>query len=140
MCNVHHWIFDQTCFVLHKMNLEWPDFEFETQISLWNIDCIHLKMIFYIEYWNSRIFYINVLIWFIHFWKTLSTRKGPYFCRLICNPKQAYSKNYLFAPTFKVKMSILYAEHICAPQVWSHYCETFIDSFTWNMLLEITFQ
>ena len=51
----------------------------------------------------SRTLYINVLIWFIHFWKTLFTKKGPYFCRLICNPKQGYLKIYLLTSTFRQK-------------------------------------
>ena len=49
------------------------------------------------------------------------TKKGPYFCQLLCNPKQAHSKIYLLTSTFLAKMSIPKAEHICAPQVWSYY-------------------
>ena len=62
------------------MDQKWANIGFQSQISKSNIDTIHLKIIFYLEYWISRTFYSNVLIWLIDFWKTLFTKIGPYFC------------------------------------------------------------
>ena len=42
--------FDQTYAKLRKMDQKWPNSDFQFQGSMSNIDFIHLKMIFYLEY------------------------------------------------------------------------------------------
>ena len=76
---VHHWFFGQTCIGLHKMDQKLVNIGFQSQIPKSNIDSIHLKIIFHLEYWIRRTFYLNGLIWYIHFWKTLFTKKGSLF-------------------------------------------------------------
>ena len=74
------------------MDQKRPNSDFQSQNSMSNIDSIHLKTILYLEYWNSRTIFIIAIIWLIHFWKTFFSKKGPYFCHIMRNPKQVQWK------------------------------------------------
>ena len=58
--------FDQTCAKLRKMDQKLPNPDFQPQRYMSNIDFIHLKMIFYLEYLINRTFFIIAMIWLIH--------------------------------------------------------------------------
>ena len=61
------------------MDQKWPNSDIQPQNSMSNTNLIHLKIIFYSEYWISRKIFIIAIIWSIHFWKTLSFKKGALF-------------------------------------------------------------
>ena len=85
------------------MDRKWPNFDFQPQNSMSNTDLIHLKIIFNSEYWISRTIFISAMIWLIHLGKTLFSKKGPYFCRIMHNPKQYPWKNICWHQLFRQK-------------------------------------
>ena len=85
------------------MDQKWPNSDFQPQNSMSNIDLIHLKMIFYIEYWISRTFFIIDMLWLIHFWKALFSKKGPIFVKSRTTQNKTVKKTICWHQLFRQK-------------------------------------